>query len=86
MSPEDVDLGDSPFEGSKDVRRRPEEDGGLGREVLGGAQERASEAVLSEKSADTVSTRIDACAAPRFTSAEPETAEHFSRGRTGSPD
>ena len=27
MSPEDVDLGHSPLEGSKDVRRRPEEDG-----------------------------------------------------------
>lgn len=32
MSPEDVDLGYSPREGSKGERRRPEEDGGLGRD------------------------------------------------------
>ena len=44
MSPEDVDLGDSPLEGIKDVGRQLEEDGGLGRELQGEAQERASEA------------------------------------------
>ena len=30
MSPEDVDLDDSPLEGSKDVGRQLEEDGGIG--------------------------------------------------------
>jgi len=36
MSPEDVDLGDSPLEGSKDVGRQLEEDGGLGRMIMFG--------------------------------------------------